>query len=80
MFESMLKLPVNWQVLPRQFQETTEGFDCKINGRALGAALLHSLGRLDSKHKHLEFPSKQQLLQAVTLALEKSATIFGPIY
>ena len=26
---------------------TIEGFDCKINGRALGAALLHSLEALD---------------------------------
>ena len=28
----------------RLFQRTIEGFDCKINGQALGAALQHSLG------------------------------------
>ena len=30
----------------RLFQKTIESFDCKINGQALGAALLHSLGWL----------------------------------
>ena len=29
----------------RLFQKTIRGFDCKINGRAFWAALLHSLGR-----------------------------------
>ena len=32
-----------------QFKKTIEGFDCKINGLALGAALLHSLGWPDGR-------------------------------
>ena len=31
----------------RQLQKTIKGFDCKINGRALGSALRHGLGRFD---------------------------------
>ena len=33
----------------RLFQKTIEGFDCKINGQALWAALQHSLGGLDGR-------------------------------
>ena len=31
------------------FEKTIEGFNCKINGQALGAALQHSLGGLDGR-------------------------------
>ena len=47
-FESKFEpLPGIWQSLPtrqRLFQKTIDGFDFKINGRALGAALWQSLG------------------------------------
>ena len=33
----------------RPFKKTIEGFDCKINGQALGAALRHSLGGSDGR-------------------------------
>ena len=33
----------------RLFQKTIEGFDCKINGQALGAALQHRLGGSDGR-------------------------------
>ena len=33
----------------RLFEKTIEEFDCKINGQALGAALLHSLGGSDGR-------------------------------
>ena len=33
-------LPVIWQSLRRLFQKTIEGLEGKINGQALGAALL----------------------------------------
>ena len=45
-FESKIELlPVICNNYLRFFQETIEGFDCNINGGALGAALLHSFGR-----------------------------------
>ena len=60
------------------FQETIKGFDCKINGSAFGAALLHSLGWLTCGHKHRVFPRRQHLLLAPTGSLEKkSATTFA---
>ena len=41
-FESKFKpLLVIWQSLRRLFQKTVEGLEGKINGQALGAALLH---------------------------------------
>ena len=39
-------LPVIWQSLTKAIPEDNRKFDCKINGKALGAALLHSLGGL----------------------------------
>ena len=33
----------------RLFQKKIEGFDCKINGRAFGAPIWHSLGVLDRR-------------------------------
>ena len=54
-FDSKFKpQPVIWQSLLNLkgyhvvvFQKTIEGLDSKINGRALGAALQHSLGWMD---------------------------------
>ena len=47
----------------RLIQKTIEGFDCKVNGRARGAALLRSLGVSDGRaaeHRQRAFPSRQQ--------------------
>ena len=46
------------------FQKTINGFDCKVNGRALGAELWHSLGVSDGRA--LAFPNRLQMLLAVT--------------
>ena len=49
------------------FQKTIKGFDCKVNGRALGAdaaEFWHSLGVSDGRA--LAFPNRLQLLLAVT--------------
>ena len=47
-FESKFEpMQVIWQSLQRLFEKTIEDFDCKINGRALWAVLLHSLGGED---------------------------------
>ena len=46
-FESKFEpepLPIIWQSLPKAIPEDIKGFDCKINGQALGAALRYSLG------------------------------------
>ena len=51
----------------RLFQKTIEGFDCKINGQALGAA-----GRT-GEHKHRALPSRRQSLRAATGSLEENA-------
>ena len=53
-FESNLEpLSVIWQSLSKaikfQTEKTVQGFECKIDGRALGAALRHSLGGSDGQ-------------------------------
>ena len=61
----------------RLFQKTIEGLEGKINGQALGAALLHGCvcacpsGRT-GKHKHRAFPSLWQSLRAATGSLEEN--------
>ena len=35
----------------RLFQKTIECFDCKINGQALWAVLLHSFGEMDRQNQ-----------------------------
>ena len=42
-------MPVIWHSLRRLFQKIVEGFDCKISGRALGAAVRHSFGWSDGQ-------------------------------
>ena len=54
----------------RIFQKTIEGFNCKIDGQALGAALLHSLGWLDEQAQAL-FQSLWQSMLAATGSLEE---------
>ena len=72
-------LPVIWQSLTKAIPEDNRKFDCKINGKALGTALLHSLGGLGGgKHKHRVFPSLwQSLLDAASL-LEENVLLLLP--
>ena len=63
-------LPVIWQFLRRLFQKLIEGVEGKINGQALGAALLSCLCWSDGEHKHMAFLSWQQSLLAATGSLE----------
>ena len=42
-------LPVIWQSLQRRFQKVIKGLEGKINGQALGAAVLLCLCRLDGR-------------------------------
>ena len=61
------------------FQKTIEGFDCKTNGWALGAALQHSLAGWKGEHKpyeHKAFPSWWQSLRAVTGSLKEYVLFF----
>ena len=51
-FESTGKfepLPVVWQSIQRLFQKVIEVLEGKIDGQALGAALLHCLGESDGQ-------------------------------
>ena len=68
-FESKFKpQQVIWQSLPKAIPEDNRRFDCKINGRALGAALSSIQGTalvgLTGKHKHRAFPIRLQSLLA----------------
>ena len=61
-------LPVIWQLL-KAIPEGIEGFDCRINGQALGAALRRC------KHENRAFPCRRQSMLVATVSLErKTAT------
>ena len=42
----------NLSITSEGYFKAIEGFECKINGLALGAALRHRLGTMEGKHKH----------------------------
>ena len=46
------------------FQKVIEGLEGKLNGQALGGALLHCLAGWTGEHKHGAFPSLLQSLLA----------------
>ena len=80
-FESKFEaLPVIWQSLRRLFQKEIEGFEGKINGQALGAALQLCLrgsdGRAQTQGVPVNFPtqipSRQLSLRAATGSLEEN--------
>ena len=72
-FESKFEpLQVIWRSLRRLFQKVIEVLEGKINGQALGAALLLCLcgsdGRAQTQGVPVNFPSRRQSLQAATWA------------
>ena len=74
-FESKFEpMPVIWQSLQRLFQKVIEGLEGKINGQALGAALLLCLRGPDWPAQIQgisdEIPSRLQSLRAATGSFE----------
>ena len=65
-------LAITWIQFLRLFQKKIEGFDCKINGQALGAALWHSWAGQLGKHKHRVFLILLLSLPAATCSLEEN--------